>query len=272
MRGALIVLFDCVLIATAYYIAYLLRFDGAIRPGDLHLFVSTIIELTLIKLAVFLVFDAYRPWWDYFGLRDAYRFGSASVLASLIAVTYFSTVYRFYGFSRVVFALDFLVFTLLTFGFRFSFRLFNELAPTNHRKRVLIYGADSDGESALQLVTKHYHFRVVGFLDDDRGKRGYSIHSIPIRGCVRDLDRIAKEWNVQVVLITASATEETRARLCTLCRSLGIAFMGLRLVLEDLQLDSDDNRHQLKLDVPQGVTAKVIPEPAAKALSKAGQA
>jgi UDP-GlcNAc:undecaprenyl-phosphate GlcNAc-1-phosphate transferase len=272
ISGSLIVLFDFVLITTAYYIAYLLRFDGAISQDDMHLFISTIVELTLIKLAVFFVFGAYRPWWDYFGLRDAYRFGSASTLSSLIAVTYFSIIYRFAGFSRVVFVLDFLVFTLLAFAFRFSFRLFDDLAPANHRKRALIYGADSSGETALQLVSKHFRFRVVGFLDDDHGKVGYSIHSVPVRGCARDLERIVREWGVQVVLIAGSATEDTKTKLRNLCRDSGIALMGLRMTLEDLQPVQADDRRSRERAVTQASSPEVIQETAPKALSKAGPA
>ena len=253
IRSSLILLFECVLITTAYYIAYLLRFDGAISRDDMHLFASTVVELVLIKIGVFVILGAYRPRWDYFGLRDAYLFGIASVLASIIAITYFSVVYRFYGFSRVVFVLDFLVFTLLTLVFRFSFRLFEDLAPANHRKRALIYGADSSGESSLlYLVSKHYRFRVVGFLDDDRGKLGHSIHSVPIRGCTQDLNRIAKEWDVQVVLITASATEDTKAKLRHLCSHLGIALMALRLILEDLQPAPAEDLHTSEPPVTLG--------------------
>lgn len=263
VRISLRAVFDVVLIVVAYYTAYLLRFDGKISGGDMHLLVTTVAELTLIKLGVFCAFGAYRPWWEYFGLKDAYRLGGASVLASLIAVSYFSTVYRFYGFSRIVIALDFLVFTLLVIAFRFSYRLFDELAPANHRTNALICGADTLGETALQLASKHYRFRVVGFLDDDHGKRSLSIHSVPIRGCTQDLGQIVKQWNVQVVLLTPSATEETRTRLRTLSRSLGITLMRLRLELEGLEGVANTS---LVHPVPiEGILPEAIAEVAPKA-------
>jgi len=270
VRISLRVLFDIVLIVVAYYTAYVLRFDGKISSGDMHLFVSTSAELMLIKLGVFCAFGAYRPWWEYFGLKDAYRLGGASVLASLIAVTYFSTVYRFYGFSRIVIALDFLVFTLLVLAFRFSYRLFDELAPANHRTNALICGADTLGETALQLASKHYCFRVVGFLDDDHGKRNLSIHSVPIRGCTQDLEQIAKQWNVRVILLTPSATEETSTKLRTLCRSLGMTLMRLRFELEGVEGVADTS---LVHPVPsESIWPEAIGEVAQKVLSKAGGA
>jgi len=228
------VLFDVVLIVAAYYTAYLLRFDGGISKGDIQLLFSTLAELTLIKLGVFVAFGAYRPRWEYFGLRDAYRIGGASLLASVIAVTYFSVVYRFYGFSRIVIALDFLVFTLFMLAFRFSFRLLDELAPANHRKNILIYGADDEGEGALQLISKRFPLRVVGFLDDDKTKRGLSIHSVSVRGGLGDLEQLVKQFNVRAVLLTPSSPADVQSRLQSMCRTLNIRLTRLRLDLEDV--------------------------------------
>jgi UDP-GlcNAc:undecaprenyl-phosphate GlcNAc-1-phosphate transferase len=227
-------LFDVVLIVAAYYTAYVLRFDGGITQGDMQLLLSTTAELALIKLVVFVAFGAYRPRWEYFGLRDAYRVGCASLLASVIAVTYFSVVYRFYGFSRIVIALDFLVFTLLTLAFRFSFRLLNELAPANHRANVLIYGADDEGESVLQLVSKRFPLRIVGFLDGDRTKRNLSIHSVAVRGGLGDLERLVKQLDVRAVILTPSSTVDVQTQLQSMCQTLHIRLKRLHLELEDL--------------------------------------
>lgn len=228
------VLFDLVLVITAYYTAYLLRFDGDTARSDMYLLTSTIVEVALIKLGVFVAFGAYRPWWDYFGLKDAYRLIAASGLASLTAVAYFSVVYRFYGFSRIVFALDFLVFTMLALVFRFSFRLLDEIAPANHRTNVFIYGANSEGETVLQFVSKHYRFRVVGFLDDDQGKRDFSIRSVPIRGGAQDLARLAEQWQTGALLLTPSTPEETKMKLLALCNGAGIKLLRLNLAIEEI--------------------------------------
>lgn len=231
---ALRMLFDVVLIVAAYYTAFVLRFDGGITKGDMQLLLSTTAELALIKLVVFIAFGAYRPRWEYFGLRDAYRVGCASLLASVIVVTYFSVVYRFYGFSRIVTALDFLVFTLLMLLFRFSFRLLNELAPANHRANVLIYGADDEGESALQLVSKRFPLRIVGFLDSDKTKRNLSIHSVAVRGGLDDLERLVKQFDVRAIILTPSSTADVQNQLQSMCRTLHIRLKRLHLELEDL--------------------------------------
>jgi UDP-GlcNAc:undecaprenyl-phosphate GlcNAc-1-phosphate transferase len=225
---------DVILIAVAYYTAYLLRFDSSVQRQNLQLFYGSVTELLLIKLAVFVGLGAYRRWWQYFGLKDAFRIGSASAIASLVAVAYFAAVYRFYDFSRIVFVLDFLAFTLLAIAFRFSFRLFDSFAPASHRANVLIYGADDDGETALRFVGKHYPFKVVGFLDEDASKRDLVIHSVPVRGGVRHLDNLVRAWNVKAVLLTSALPSSERLTLMTRCRKLEVALLRFRFDLEDL--------------------------------------
>src|SRR5262249_5389938 len=143
-------------------------------------------------------------------------------------------VYRFFGFSRIVIAIDFLVLTFVMLVFRFSFRLFDELAPANHRTNILIYGADSAGEMAMQLVSKHYRFRVVGFLDDDLGKANLSIHSVRIRGCMQDLAQLSARCGARAVLLTPSASPEAKVRLSVLCRAAGIKLLSLNLAIVDV--------------------------------------
>jgi UDP-GlcNAc:undecaprenyl-phosphate/decaprenyl-phosphate GlcNAc-1-phosphate transferase len=260
------VLLDLVLIVTAYYTAYLLRFDRQMNPADMHLLASTIAEIALIKLGVFVAFGAYRPWWDYFGLRDAYRLVGTSALASLSAVAYFAAVYRFYGFSRIVIVLDFLAFTLLALVFRFSFRLLDEIAPANHRTNVFIYGANTEGETALQFVSKHYRYRVVGFLDDDRGKRDFSIHSVPIRGGTQDVSHLCRQWQARAILVTPSTPEEVRERLKVLGDACGIKLLCLHLTIEELFVPEPPASEPL----PSGRAATEVPQASAKAFSNAG--
>jgi len=229
------ILFDVILIVAAYYSACLLRFDGSFKSAEMRLFFSSVVELLLIKLAVFIALGSYRRWWQYFGLKDAFRVGWASILASLVAIAYFSIGYRFNGFSRIVCILDFLIFTLLALTFRFSFRLFDSFAPRNHKTNVLIYGANDEGESALHLVTKRYPLRVVGFLDDDRAKKNILIHSIPVLGELQDLEKLVSRWNVQAVLLTPSASADLQDHLHSICHLLGIGLKRLHLELEDLK-------------------------------------
>ena len=66
---------------------------------------------------------------------------------------------------------------------------------------------------------------MVGFLDDDRAKRGMKIHSIPILGEIEDLGPIAKKVDADEMLIAIpSANSEQMRRVVSLCKESGVAF------------------------------------------------
>lgn len=225
---------DAILAVAAYYTAYLLRFDSMAQSRNMVVFYDSVLQLLIIKVTVFVALGAYRRWWQYFGLKDALRIGFASAVASLTVIAYFAAAYRLYNFSRIVFALDFLAFTLLAISVRFSFRLFDSFAPTNHRVNVVIYGADDEGETTLHFVAKHYPIRVIGFLDADEAKRNLMIHSIPVRGDLTHLLDLTRDWNVKAVLLSSCLGPDETARLQTECRRLGIELLRLRFELEEL--------------------------------------
>jgi FlaA1/EpsC-like NDP-sugar epimerase len=133
---------------------------------------------------------------------------------------------------------------------------------------VLIYGADSEGETVLQFVSKHHRFRVVGFLDDDQGKRDFSIHSVPIRGGTQDLARLTEQWQARAILLTPSASEEVKAKLLALCPALGIKLLRLNLNIEELAVPASSIVPEVS--VKRSLLVGEGPKPAAKALSKAG--
>ena len=57
---------------------------------------------------------------------------------------------------------------------------------TKASKRVLIIGAGSSGEKILREIFDNptIDYKVVGFLDDDLGKRGRALHGMPVFGPV----------------------------------------------------------------------------------------
>ena len=61
---------DAVLVAAAYSLAYVLRFDNGIPQRYQDLLVDTIAFVVVGKVAIFAAFGLYQKWWRYVGLRD----------------------------------------------------------------------------------------------------------------------------------------------------------------------------------------------------------
>ena len=90
-----------------------------------------------------------------------------------------------------------------------------------HLTRVLIIGAGDAGEKILREIMENYtlNYKVVGFIDDDAGKQGQTIHGIPVLGTVERLPAIVKRANIQQILIAVpSANGDQIRRIVEACQ------------------------------------------------------
>lgn len=83
---------DGFLVAAAYHVAYLIRWDARELAGELAYFRSTVALVVTTKLAVFTATGLYLPRWGRFGVAEAWRtargigLGSAAVAALLLMI------------------------------------------------------------------------------------------------------------------------------------------------------------------------------------------
>lgn len=221
------VLLDCILIVMAYYGAYLLRFEGQ----ALNLFLTTFLEslplVIISQLGGLALCGMYRSVWRYIGISDLIRLLKSVTVGVVLTIVLVALTYRFEGFSRSVFILDWLL--LLTFlgGARLSFRLFRELLRGYPKgsNPVLIYGAGDGGQVVIKELLNNSELRKVpvGFIDDDVGKRQVQIHGYPVLGGLEQLGEIVRRYQVsEVIVSTPKINHHGLKRLSEACRELGI--------------------------------------------------
>jgi FlaA1/EpsC-like NDP-sugar epimerase len=110
-------------------------------------------------------------------------------------------------------------------------RLHDDHGPADGR-RVLIYGAGDAGRQVLHLLRGDAD-EVVGFLDDNPGKRHLRISGVPVLGEGKQLARVAAERQVDVVVLavpSASGQLVDRAQKAT--QAAGLDFLVLPRVSE----------------------------------------
>lgn len=112
---------DGLLIALAYYAAYLIRWDRGELPAQLPYFEASVLVVIAAKLLAFVVSGVYGPRWHHFGLDDAVRVARANLLGSLITVAALLLIDRL-GLSRGVMIVDFLICSALISASRSVFR------------------------------------------------------------------------------------------------------------------------------------------------------
>ncbi len=220
-RQVLTLLLDVCLIPIAYYAAYVIRFEQAVR-GQLVLFYASLPVVLVVQLAALGAFGLYRGVWRFTSIPDLVRIVKATAAGTIGVVVVLVYARRFEGFSRTVFILDWLLLLVLIAGSRVSFRLLAEVLrarPTSHVP-VLIYGAGAGGELVVRELLNNPDLgrTPIGFVDDDRSKHATRIHGLPVFGGAEDLDRIVREHHVAEVIVSSAKIDggalESAAEVC----------------------------------------------------------
>lgn len=229
------ILLDCMLMALAYYGAYLLRFEGDVPDEQTAIFIRTLPLMLAIQIFLFLAGGVYRGIWRYIGVDDLATVAKSVAASTTIGGVIVLTAYRMQGPSRVVFILNGLLLLFAIAVSRLSFRLMAALivgrrkADPNARP-VLIYGAGDGGAILVSELLNNpgYQYQPVGFIDDDASKSGKHLRGFRIFSS-QELPALISLHGVSEVLVSTHNVPESK--LDDL-RVLGLALKKLRIQIE----------------------------------------
>ena len=234
-----LILADIVLLAIAYFLAYIVRFEAHVGASELLVIKQTIVPIVLCKLVVFYFFNLYRGMWRYTGIIDLLNVIKAVFVSSLIIITVVLMLSRFQGFSRSIFIIDALFSLILIAGIRLAIRFLLSTATFslnkngingNEHKKMIIIGAGDAGEKVVREIYDNPRMkcRIVGFVDDDKNKVGKQIHGIKVLGKIDELKEVAKSEGVDEILIAApSAVGKDMRRIVETCDATKIPYKTL---------------------------------------------
>ena len=232
---------DACLVALAYYLAFVLRFDAGIPGRYEDLMLDTVAFVVVAKLALFAAFGLYSKLWRFVDQTDFESIMKAVVVSSFVLIA--GLFLLSLGASdppRGVIALDFLLTLALVGGARFLVRAVVERplrGPLVQRasNEVLIVGAGNGGQQvALELRRNpELSSAVIGFVDDDPRKRGMLVSGHRVHGTTADLPRILDDTKPdEVVIAIPSAPGVLRQKVVTACRRRDIPVRTLPTVFE----------------------------------------
>jgi FlaA1/EpsC-like NDP-sugar epimerase len=229
------------------FFAHLVRFDFDIPQENFNLLFKILPLVLITKLCCFFYFDLYRGMWRYTSTTDLFNIIKASSISSLIIVSFILfSPYRFLGFPRSVFLIDWCFTILFISGFRLFVRFYYEYQTTkkSHEstfltllgllkrkgigsKNLLIIGAGDCGEKIFREIRDNarLQYNVVGFLDDNPAKVGMKIHGVPVLSTIKELNVVVKSIKADEVLIAIpSANSEQMRRIVNVCDGSGLVF------------------------------------------------
>ena len=237
---------DTLLLAGAFYISFLVRFEFQIPQIHLSAFYKLLPGILLIKLFCFYYFDLYRGMWRYTSLIDLLNIIKAASVSTLLIIFIILIRYRFIGFSRSIFIIDWCFTMILIAGFRMSVRVyflyFSEDGALNSsltkiwklirrksldNKNLLIIGAGNCGEKLYREINDNntLRYNIAGFLDDDPEKIGKKIHGVPVLCNIADINVAVKKMNVdEAIIAISSANAQQMREIVQHCKQSGVPF------------------------------------------------
>ncbi len=232
---------DVGLIALAYYLSFVLRFDQGIPPRYQDLLENTIVFVVVMKIVVFALFGLYSKLWRFVDQKDVEAIVKAVVVATvvLIAALFLLSLARADP-PRGVIALDFLLTLAFITGSRFLWRGLVERplrGPIFERaaREVLIVGAGNGGQQVAFELRRNPELRsgAVGFLDDDPRKQGMRVAGHKVLGTTSDLPRVLDDVKPdEVIIAIPSAPGTMRQAVVTACRERSIPVRTLPTTFE----------------------------------------
>lgn len=206
-RRLLEVLVDFALICGSYVAAHVLRFEGTLTRDVQHLILRSLPIILVIKLGCFALSGLYRGVWRYASLTDVVTIFKGVTLGSICSAAALLYLWRFEGYSRAVFIIDWLLLSMAVSASRVAERLLNEwiagARASSDAVPMLIIGAGDVGELVLRQVKRDGQpkRRVVGFLDDDPRKIGSRIHGRSVLGTRQALPGVLELYRIREVYI-----------------------------------------------------------------------
>lgn len=233
---------DSVVLCIAYYLAFLIRYEGASKSAAWDLFWGSLAGVVALKMLFLTVLKIPRLTWRYISLIEACRIAFGLALASGVLVAWRLISAGFGGghadspWSLIpfgVFVADFEFALLGLLGLRVSARLWDERrerltadAPRVIRVPTLLVGAGMAGT----LVAKEIRacpwagIHPLGFVDDDPAKVGTIIHGLRVLGSTADIEKIVKKYGARQAIVTIGDLPREKLRqLVQFCKQAGIS-------------------------------------------------
>ena len=233
----LFLLCDAVVLATAFVLSYLLRFDFIIPANKMAGMRVQLVYVLAIQIAALILTGVYAIIWRYIGIIELKAFAIAAVGSVVPLVLLRGLLPDEQIKWRVPYSVMVMT-TLLGFGFVLSIRVLRRASyerrfkrnngkrlASSHKKPVLLIGAGRAGVMTAKEIINRGNMNLIvrGFVDDDPEKQGSTIHRIKVVGTVADLPRLVKDLKIDHVIISiAQATREQFQQILSTCEKIPI--------------------------------------------------
>ncbi len=219
---------DTVVMAAAYFTAFLLRFDFHAPWWGWERVAYSFVTVFVVQGVALTLFGCYKLVWRYVSVGDVPRFLGAIGTSTVLLVLLRALLPEYHGF-RPPFSITFFN-SILVFGGLLGVRMLWRLlvdgafawdaAKCGKVRHVLLVGAGSAGNLVARELRRQNSKRlvVVGYLDDDPAKQNAKIQGYTVLGRIDALPGVVRKLAVEEVIVTmASVSRDVIRRVVRLC-------------------------------------------------------
>lgn len=229
IRLVIYLLTDALVVATAFWSAFWLRLETFWPTALLPTIKLALPIFVVSNLAVFVAGGMYRQVWRYANFNSALVILRCVLAGVLLSAALCAFLLNPLSLPRSIYFLFALVEFLLLCAVKFSWRFWTafqaSLSDPKHKPRCLVYGAGKAGSLLIRhaVSNPNFPYKVVGFIDDDRGKRKRVLHGLKILGVGQELTDITKRYRIEMVILAMhSASGKVIQRIVSQCHEAGI--------------------------------------------------
>ncbi len=228
---------DLAILVAAFALAYLLRFDFQIPPGQIASALVQAPMVVLFEFGAIVLLGIYQFVWRYIGMAEIQAFLRAGFYSALPLVLLRLGLPSAFDQWRVPLSIIFIN-GVIAFGGLLGIRVLrrglyeryerSRRLRRGHERRpkpVLLVGAGRSGLLAVREIRGRGDTDIepVGFVDDDATKLGTVIHGLKVLGTTADLPQLARKLAVEQAVITLDeADASTIRRLVQACDRGGL--------------------------------------------------
>ena len=237
---------DLGLCLLAFAAALLIKYDFSVSAPLWRQSLTVLPILLFWQTTVFVFWGIYQQIWRYTGKKDLLMIMKAILLVTIVTA---AVIYPFGDrqFPLTVLILNAILCIVFLGGTRLllsSFQSSRADAKKTPRKKIMIYGANAEGELLLRRILANLGPRgsPVGFLDGDPNQRGGKIHGLEVMGNAYDLPLLKELYGIEEIYITAPENPNgDLSHLLRLCETLRINY---RFVTTTFSTESEKNAGQ----------------------------
>lgn len=234
------------MILTAFLLAIVLRFDGAIPAEFLSALPALILPLLVIKLTSFSLLHLFSGWWRYVSLPDLIALLKANLAASACFALYVGYGSFALTIPWSVLILDGVLCFLLMSGLRVSVRLGRELVCTYSKncheamKRIIVVGSGAVAQTIIREIrqSRKLNWDVVGLVDQDSSRLRQWFHGVQVLSDIEGLGELLHRASIDQVILANPVLELKQLRqIVATCKKFGVTSKILPNVCEILNED-----------------------------------